>query len=147
MSEYYCHNCASYVLGFAKPNNISSLSGTSYQLDKFLKHTAPINGISLKDVHSIMDDPSYAAYKNYVINTAASGWIEQNDEGKINIVWYAGKKTGIKFRKGVFQAPTDGFKVVFPYDKSRIHGFPVLMPPKLTSVTCSRCGALIPFQS
>ena len=41
---YYCHKCASTNLSIT-PSIPYNLTGTQYQLDKFMKHTAPIRSI------------------------------------------------------------------------------------------------------
>lgn len=145
MSDYYCHKCASSILGFVQPSDITSLSATSYQLGKFVEHTAPASSALSKPVNSIFDDPSYAGYKKYIINTAASGWVEQDKKGRTNLVWYAGKKTGVEYRNGAFYAPANGVKVVLFDNAFTIHAFPFFTPSKLKTVKCLNCGASIPY--
>jgi hypothetical protein len=145
MSDYYCHQCASSTLGFVQPGNITSLSATSYQLGKFVEHTAPASSALSKRVNSIFDDPSYSGYKNYIINTAASGWVEQDKQGRINLAWYAGKKTGVEYHNGAFFAPADGVKVALSNNTFKIHGFPFTTPSKLKTAKCKNCGASIPY--
>lgn len=143
MSNYYCHNCALVVLGFVKPISFSSLSATSYQLGKFIEHTAPSSSAFPKPINSVFDDPTYSSYKNHIVCTAASGWVERDSQGRFNMAWYAGSKTGVTYRKGSFHAPADGVKLVLPHDVPRLHAYPI-ESSSLSTVTCLNCGAKVP---
>ena len=144
MSDYYCHNCAS-LMGFVRPNNITSLSATSYQLGKFMEHTAPSSSALLKPVNSVFENTNYPNIKEYIINTTASGWVEVDEKGRKNFAWYAGEKTGIEYRNGAFFAPADGVKVVLSDNSFKIHGFPFSGASKLNTVRCQNCGKSIPY--
>lgn len=144
MIKRYCHKCAYVVLGFNRPSNISSLSGTAYQLSRYMKHTAPSSRAIANPVNSIFDNPTYSSYKNYVVNAAASGWAELDNQGRVNMAWYAGSKNRITYHKGTFYAPTDGVKVVLLHDASRIHAFPIA-DSSLSAFACGNCGANVPY--
>ena len=57
----------------------SNLSGSTYQVSKFLKHTVPSTSAQTTGVFS---DPSFAAYSNYLISSSASGSVEVDDSGR-----------------------------------------------------------------
>jgi hypothetical protein len=44
MSEYYCHSCALAQKWFTTPVEVDklNLTGSQYQLSKFIKHTTPV---------------------------------------------------------------------------------------------------------
>lgn len=141
MPQYYCHRCMisnSLVI----PASPSSLAGTQYQLSKFIKHTAP--SASSSRTHSVFNDPTYQAYSTYVVNTAASGFLEIDDWNRENLIWFAGSQTGVMYQNGSFVAPADGIKVVLPESDPMIHAFPIASSP-LRSVVCDTCGRPIPF--
>lgn len=128
MPQYFCHECAlreSRINPLYNEDDIfstatPSLSGTTYQLDKFIKHTIPS---SHPGKVSIFTDPSYSSYENYTISTSLSGGMELDDYGRTNLVWYAGQNTGFTLYNGVIQYPTDGVKVVLHDDDQLIHAY------------------------
>lgn len=71
MIRYYCHRC-SIQLGYLNSSGIDqlNLTGSTYLLDKFIKHTLPPTQSGLI---SIFSDPSYENYKSSTVNTVASG--------------------------------------------------------------------------
>jgi hypothetical protein len=139
MPKYYCHHCG-VSQGIINPVSSSRLDDNEYKLEKVIKHTAP----SSLDwgPHSVFNDSSYHAYHNYLVNTSASGFVEIDDEGRVNMAWYAGSSTGIKYRDGVFQKPTDGVKLVYHNNDETIHAFPIPMAPYETT-KCANCGILV----
>lgn len=114
-------------------------SGTTYQLEKFYKHTVP--PVSLKTI-SIFEMSNNKKYKEYFVNTLASGCLELDDGGRENIIWVAGKKQGYLFKNGVLQGDVDGVKIVLPYDPNKIHAFPA-GSSSLKTITCINCGQKI----
>ena len=142
MTEYYCHQCAisSFLVTPASPG---SLIGTTHQLGKFMKHTAP-SASATYTINSVFNDPTYQAYESYVVSAAASGFLEIDDRGRKDIIWFAGSQTGVEYHDGVFVAPTDGVKVVLPEDDRRIHAFPIGASPSQCAV-CVSCGRVIPL--
>jgi hypothetical protein len=141
MSKYFCHNCA-VKLGISLPAETEVLTGNEYQLEKFLKHTAPTVRYPLV---SIFDHADFETYENYTISAAASGWVEEDDQGRINMAWYAGKNTGATYKNGMFILPTDCVKVVFHNNVFKIHAFPNKQSDLITA-KCSRCSIDIPYE-
>lgn len=127
--------------GLVKPANPISLTGTSYQLGKFIKHTAPTGTYPL---NSIFNDPTYDMYSGYIVTGTMSGLLEIDNYGRKNFIWYAGETTGAKYRNGIYVAPTNGIKIVLPEDSTRLHAFPILAQPNVINY-CLNCGAPLPM--
>ena len=140
MSEYYCHKCAA-IKGLMNPASPTDLIGTPYQLDKFIKHTAPAG---IYPVNSIFDNLDYSAYRDYVVYTSGSGCFEIDDQGRSNLIWIAGRKIGATFHNGVLIAPDDAVRVVFHDNEWKIHAFPTLSDPIQTK-RCALCDALVAY--
>jgi hypothetical protein len=141
MKNYFCHNCA-VKLGISLPAETETLTGSEYQLEKVLKHTAPT--VKYPFV-SIFDSTGFQEYKTYTVSTASSGWVEEDEKGRINMTWYAGKYTGGTFENGVFKLPTDCVKVVYHDNSFKIHSFPT-QQPEVRTAKCSICGTYIPYE-
>lgn len=137
MSDYYCHACA-VKLGLIMPALTTDLTGCDYQLEKFIKHTAPTGSYS---INSVFDDPKYAEYKDYTISGALSGCVEIDNRGRKNLLWYAGKRVGLTY-SGAFTVPASGVKIVFHDNETKIHTYP-FNPPK--AQRCKECGVVIPY--
>jgi len=139
MSDYYCHNCG-IELGIIQPlDPATNLTGSVVTLQKFYKHTVtPSSG----SIISVFDQPNYENYKNYIINTAASGSVERDDQGRINIVWSAGHQTGYTYDNGVLQGPADGVKLVLHTDSDKIHAYPTGSVGFINRL-CAKCGKSI----
>lgn len=137
MEEYYCHKCS---IDYGHLNTGSTehinFTGSTYLLDKFIKHTLPPTQSGLI---SIFSDPTYSAYKSYVINTMASGSTMFDQFHRKNIIWYANQNNGITFLNGVVQDVTDVVKVVLSHDDNKIHCFPVKSTDLITK-SCKICG-------
>jgi hypothetical protein len=103
MSTRYCHPC-SLGLGITGGELPSNLTGSVYQVKKFLKHTTPLKSANTTGVFS---DPSYTAYAGYLVSSSASGSVEIDDQGRTNIVWYAGKTVGASWVAGKPALPND----------------------------------------
>lgn len=140
MPQYFCHVCSS-ALGLVTPANPASLTGTYYQLEKYIKHTAPTGTYP---INSIFDDPSYATYSGYIVTGTISGLMEIDDIGRKNFIWYAGQQTGAEYLNGVFVAPTSGVKIVLPEDDAKLHAFPITAQPGLINY-CANCGKPLPM--
>jgi len=138
MAEYYCHKCALelHLLSPAVPDN---LTATQYQLDKFIKHTAPTDPY---DIISIFSDPAKETYRNYIINTSGSGCLQIDDRGRRNLIWVAGKEVGATFENGIFTIPNDSIKVVLHNNEFKIHSYPTLSDP-IETKRCKRCNQLV----
>jgi hypothetical protein len=127
--------------GLVIPANPVSLTGTSYQLGKFIKHTAPTGTYPL---NSIFDDPTYSTYCDYVVTGTASGYLEMDNNNRKSFTWYAGQRTGAEYQNGVFVAPTSGVKIVLPENDSKLHAFPIAASPNSISY-CAYCGKPLPM--
>ena len=123
MSEYYCHSCALIQSLYqpVEPDKLN-LTASQYQLNKFMKHTAPT---SFLGTVSVFDDPSYDKYKSFTVNTSGSGSVERDDQGRTNVVWYAGKDIGVTYVNGQFLTTGDTVKVVLHDNQIKVHSFPV----------------------
>jgi hypothetical protein len=142
MSQYYCHQCA-ISNALVCPVSPSSLTDTAYKLDKFIKHTAP-SASAVYPINTVFDDPTYPTIESLVVNTAASGFLEVDDRGRKNLIWYAGSRIGVEHHNGVFVAPTDGAKVVLSEDDTKVHAFSIGASPSRAEF-CALCGKPIPF--
>ena len=141
MRKYYCHSCA-IENGILNPAEPTTFTGTEYQLKKYIKHTAPT---SKHDLNSIFKEGAdYEAYKGYIISTTASGSVEVDDKGRINVIWVAGRETGYKKTHGVFKTTTSAVKVVFHDDEYKVHGFSY-ESLELAGAECALCGCIIPY--
>src|SRR5690349_21403680 len=94
-SQHYCHDCA-LKLGLVVPYDTSviNLTGSIYQLGKFMKHTIPA---TYAGYLSVFNRPDYADYLSYTVATSVSGSVEIDAQGRTNLIWYAGKHTGMTF--------------------------------------------------
>lgn len=137
MSEYYCHRCALAQPLFTPVQvDALNLTGSQYQLEKFVRHTMPTDYSGLL---SVFDNPAYDKYKGFTVNGSASGSVERDDKGRTNIVWYAGQNIGVTYRDGVFFTTADTVKVVLVNNQIRIHSFPV-DSFKYEKKKCKICG-------
>jgi len=139
VSEYYCHECG-VQLGLLQPfDPITNVTGSVYTLQEYHKHTLPPSSPKLI---SIFDKPDYDNYKNYIVDTSASGSVERDDQGRINIVWAAGHQTGFTYLNGNLLGPTDGVKLVLHTSTGSIHAYPT-GSVGLISRLCANCGKSI----
>jgi len=102
-----------------------------------MKHSMPppLSGGSIVSVFSIAD---YPTYRDYVVNAMASGSTEVDDQGRRNVVWYAGKNIGVTYSGSAFTASSDTVKVVLAHDSTKVHAFPVESGP-LRMEKCADC--------
>lgn len=135
MSLYYCHSCNSQ-LGIIVPADPASLTGTQYQLDKFIKHTAPTGAYP---VNSVFDTPRYDDIKDYWLRTTASGAVEVDHLGRKNLIYFADKSTGVTLINQQPVASGDAIKVVLPELEKKVHLYPVTTTG-MSLRTCSQCG-------
>src|SRR5437667_12640777 len=82
-----CWTCAN-AQGYSMSVPSGSALASTYQLDKFMKHTQPrwVPGIN-----SVFDDPSTSAYARYTITSLASGSVALDRYGQASFIWYAGQ--------------------------------------------------------
>jgi hypothetical protein len=118
-----------------------NLTGSPYTLTKFMEHTVPASGCG-KYLSSIYADPTYDAYKEYYVNTSASGSLEVQPDGKKNIIWYADKALGPAFETGSFKFSGEAVKIVYAENTGKLHHFHVDANKYLTK-TCAICGGPI----
>ena len=139
MSQFFCRDCAvsTNLIPSASP---ACLLGTTYQLDKFLKHTIPA---SWSNVHSIFNDKSYQGYENFIVSTSASGCVEIDNLGRVNVLWVAGKDIGVTYQNGVPVCLADTVKVVMTKEKYKVHAYPTGSAADLQSEKCHSCGCPI----
>jgi len=135
MKTYYCHEC-SILLGLVTPNLPESLTGTSYQLEKYIKHTAPTG---IYPTNSVFDITDYEDYRDFVVTTTVSGTAQVDDYGRVNLFWVAGREIGATYDNGKFILPDDSVFVVLHDQEQFIHAFPV-SSSGFHAATCARCG-------
>ena len=135
--SYYCHRCAAR-LGYLQNVYTSGPLQSPYPLDKFIKHTLPLS----HPFASVFNSTITGDYANYVVDTAASGAVELDAQGRQNFVWLAGYPTGFRYKDGALVGPTDGVKVVLSSDPTKVHAFPV-KAAKLVTRLCASCGGLV----
>jgi len=138
MSVYYCHACAA-IKGWMNAASPANLTGTPYQLEKYIKHTVPTG---IYPVNSTFDDPGYETYRSYVVNTSASGCLEVDGYGRRNLIWVAGQRIGATFQSGVLIRPDDAVRVVLYNNEWKIHTFPTTSDHVATQ-RCAECGKLV----
>ena len=141
MSTHYCHSCA-VALGMVAPTLLGPLQQTQYQLSKFIKHTAP-TGTYPKN--SIFHQPDHQAYEKYIVTAAASGYLEIDDHGRKNLIYFAGQETGLCRDGSGFSWPCSGVTVVLSHDLAKAHAFPADCAPECR--VCANCGCLVPFDA
>lgn len=88
MSQFYCHPCA-ITNNIVIPAEYTSLTGTSYQLDKYLKHTVPADSYQYV---SVFHNSDYENYRGFVVTGTISGMLEIDDFDRKNWIWYAARK-------------------------------------------------------
>ena len=139
MRRYYCHSCAS-SMGELRDVCSSGLFSSTYQLDKYIKHTIP-------DPHypyqSVFDNVATTHYRESIVNTACAGAVEYDEMGRKNLIYVATTgRIGGTFVNGVFVRANDTIKVVLPSDPTKVHAFTESSTEYNTSL-CGRCGAPI----
>jgi hypothetical protein len=113
-------------------------SGT-YLLEKFIKHTVPT---SVYEINSVFNDPSWPTYQNYLVAGPASGCLQIDDRGRKNLLFFAGKETGLTFQSGRPTIHCSGVIVVCSETSGKIHAFPNDLPAE--SQKCALCKKLVP---
>jgi hypothetical protein len=135
MNKYFCHSCG-ISLGYFPKAYTSSLAGSTYQLEKLIKHFFPDPKYSY---HSVFDSPSTDVYRNYVVSASCSGAIEFDDKGRKNIIWVAGKNICASYVNGILHLPEEALKVVHSTDPHKIHAYPE-SSTKFTTQICENCS-------
>ncbi len=132
----YCFHCAG-ILGLLNPDIPGNLFSTDQQLEKFIKHTTP--PALLPGLHSVFTDPSTVAYKDYIVSTVSSGYVEVDNLERTNICWVGSSHSGTTYRNGLFYLPTNSVKVVLHDNRYKIHAFPI-STEGLQGNLCDMCG-------
>jgi hypothetical protein len=117
-----------------------STNASQYQLEKYMKHTAPSGCYA---INSVFDNPTWDNYQNYLICASASGCMEVDDYGRKRYIWHAGSTTGIQYNNGQFESTCSGITVVLAENVSHVHAYPYNFHPE--SRPCAKCGRLVPF--
>ncbi len=139
MCVYYCTDCMVRERLIA-PVNLTGLAANSYQLDKFIKHTTPTSFFS---VNSVFTTTSWNEYKIYMVTTCASGCLEVDASGRKNLLFFAGKETGLKYEQGMYTTSCSGIKLVLSEVEAKVHAYPIDFAPE--SRTCQTCGKPVPY--
>ncbi len=141
MPKYYCYQCA-ISNGLISPVEVDSLNltGTHYQLEKYIKHTTYS---SMTGFITIFENPDYQIYRSYIVTGTISGMLEIDDKGRKNFIWYGGNQTGFEYSGGNFIAPVSGIKIVCVEDDGHIHAFPISGISGLV-YKCETCRKLLP---
>jgi hypothetical protein len=139
-SKYFCYSCA-IRLGHVVPLSTAApnLTGSAYQLVKYIKHTMPVN---YQGLLSVFDNPEYRSYQQYTVNTALSGCCEIDTVGRTNLIWYAGEHVGMTFQDGKYYCQNDAIKAVCHNNQFLIHSFPANWDRHYIN-RCLECGCSI----
>lgn len=140
VKEYYCHRCGDQ-LGLIPQPLAGKVVRSTYQYEKYHKHTVPDSHYSIQSVFS---DPSTAAYATYVVNAELEGAVEVDEQRRRNIVWAAGHQTGFRYECGRLIRPTDAVKVVLSSSTGLVHAYPENSTSFSTGV-CAQCGGPIVY--
>ena len=135
MPTHYCHKCGA-ALGYLNPAYTSEPLGTTYQLDKFMKHTIPDPKYPIQSVFATDSTQKYA---DYIVQSSLSGSVEFDDQNRRNIIWAAGEETGFLHKDGVLQQPQDAVKVVLSSETGKIHALPQ-NTTDFSTARCANCG-------
>ena len=139
MGIYYCNECAR-ILGELESFDAGSVLGTTYQQDKFSKHTVPSTSYPLA---SVWLDPSTSAYEAHIVSAATSGSLEIDEHGRKNLIVFAGRTVGALYANGRFVLDQNSVKVVRYSESGEIHAYPIGSAGANRAV-CVRCGRPTP---
>ena len=135
MASNLCWDCAN-AEGHLINMDPSAVLASTYQLDKFMKHTQPTWTVG---VNSVFADPTTAAYAGYVVTSLVSGSVALDRFARPTFIWYAGKTIGATYTNGIYSFPNDAVKVVLPHDQKKVHAYSV-SSTGYTAVGCARCA-------
>ncbi len=133
MGNFYCRNCGTNS-GWGVPNVPATLTGNTYQLDKYFKHNYPTANYGL---NSKFDDPS--SYHAYAVSASANGFYELDGRKRVNWVWDANQRIGTTDISGSAR-PDSAVKYPFFNDPDKIHGFSTALP---SAIRCSNCQCVL----
>ena len=140
MSVYYCHKC-SVDLNFIKDYVAENLLGSTYQMDKYIKHTWPSTAFP---VQSVFSSPSTQLYGKYIIDAKFAGSVEIDAKNRKNIIYVAGEQCGFLYENGQLARPQNAVKVVLSSSTGKIHAFPE-SSTNFSTAECAKCGKPIVF--
>ena len=129
-----------YDLVFPSEPDTLNLTGTNYQLEKYIKHTKPP---TQKGLITILENPDYESYRGYIVTGTISGMLQIDNRDRKNFIWYGGYQTGFEYIDGNYVAPVSGIKIVCPEDDQHIHAYPVAGISGLI-YNCTLCGKPLP---
>jgi hypothetical protein len=132
---YYCHSCAR-KRGYLSSMQTGSLTNTSYQLGKYIKHTNPDPKYN---VQSVFNSSSTQAYRDYIVSSSLSGSVEIDDQGRRSVIWGAGKEIGFRYENGALKHPEDVVKVVLSTHSGSIHAYSQ-SSTQFGTARCVDCG-------
>jgi len=135
MSNFICRECA-IKKGLASSASTANVTGTSYQVDKYNKHTsAPTNNPSAV---SIFDDSSIGNYEGHIATALASGAVEIDSQDRKSFVYTPQKRVGTTYSSG-YQRADSAVRVVCPDNPHKIHSYPTASK-QITDGRCMNCG-------
>jgi hypothetical protein len=140
MPSCICHDCA--VQKNNIPNfNVNHIFQTTYQVHKFIKHTALNTGKSDK---SIFLTRSTAAYDSYSAMTYERGFIEVEDNGNHSLIAITTDVIGTMYSGGFPIYDCNGVKTVLTTSQEKIHTYPI-SSTQYASAYCRTCGSTALF--
>lgn len=141
MTTFYCSTCAN-ARGLKSGIEASNLLGTTYQADKFRKHTST-SGSSMDAVRTVFDSKSTAYYAQCIEATIAYGFVELKGQQK-NVLFApsAGSALGVKLNWGVEASKPDTVVLVKTSEASGIHAF-LENSSKYSRQACAHCGGAL----
>jgi hypothetical protein len=139
VADSYCPRCAR-DLGLKSGIDTSNLLGSTYQQDKFAKHTGTAPATS-HPVQSVFDSKTTQYYADCIIEAIENGAVEIDDQQRLNVLFCpsTGSSLGSKFKWGQLASLPDTVLVVNTSASSNIHGF-LEDSSKYTHRRCVRCG-------
>ncbi len=148
MSVYFCPICTYGIISGSivdpRACNLSD-SFAGYSLyNKYRKHVLnegsySVNSVFTYDNFDINAPIKYQEYENYCFQTAVSGSLEIDNNGRRNLVWYAQKPTGELTLNGSSCGHLDSVKLVLWFCEEMIHAYPT-SSQALFSNRCASCG-------
>jgi hypothetical protein len=132
----YCHPCA-VSRPLLDPLPVDPVT-SAYQLDKYAKHTRIASSHALQ---SVFATPSTQVYTDYVVNTLAAGAVVVDRQGRVNVIWCAGRGVGYRVERRQNVAPTDPVQVVLASDSAKVHAYTVHSSPVI-GARCAGCGGV-----
>ncbi len=141
MTTFYCSTCAN-ARGLKSGIDASNVLGTSYQGDKFRKHTST-SGSSMDPVRTVFDSGSTAHYAQCIEATITYGFVELRGQQKnIAFVPSRGSALGVKLNWGVEASKPDTVVVVKTSEATGIHAF-LEDSSKYSVQPCALCGGAL----